>query len=173
MMFSIFILALAGWGAAGEPAAKHTEADFRRAAAKFLEQPLSEEGRTAVLTILEFAEESDKVTVVIGPWFVPWMRLGEDKKPEHLNLLLAAYTAGNVLSQLDSGVNANDTYSATIQVFRVYRYLKSRDSSYAVPEVETLLEIHRKGGLATHFDKAEKEGKENQDKEKAKTGAKS
>ncbi len=76
-----------------------------------------------------------------------------DKDLKHSEIILAAYIAGNTLGQLDSGVKGNDPYSATIQVLRVYRHLKANDPTYRVPEIEDLLELHRKGALPAHFSK--------------------
>ena len=136
-----------------------SEADVRRAIATFCDRPLSTEGRIAPKVILEFAEASDAVLITIGPDYVPWIRT--DKRYDNSEPLLAAYVGGNVLAQLDSGVKGNDAYSGTIQVFRVYRHLRSKDPSFKVPEIEDQLELHRKGELAVHFAKVAKESKEN------------
>src|SRR5262245_25233227 len=134
-----------------------SEAAVRRAISTFCDAPLSTKGRAAPKTILEFGEASDAVLITISPGYVPWTRA--DKKYENSELLLAAYVAGNVLGQLDSGVKGNDAYSGMIQVFRVYRHLKAKDASFKVPEIEDYLEMHRKGELAVHFAKVAKESK--------------
>ena len=66
---------------------------------------------------------------------------------------LAAFTAGNVRSQLDSGVCRDDPYSGLIAVFRVYRHLKKANPELTIPEVETLLELHQQGKLMEHLAK--------------------
>lgn len=142
---------------AAEELPKGWEDGFRRACADFLVKPPTREGRVAAKQILEVAVKSEAVDVTISTDFCPWMAPGKDYK--HAELLLAAYVAGNCLAQLDSGVAANDPYSGAIQVFRVYRHLKSQDASYAVSEIDALLALHKKGELAAHFAKAAKQDK--------------
>jgi hypothetical protein len=142
---------------AAEEAVTLSEAEFRRYATIFLDQPLSEEGQAAAGFLLKFVEDTDKVSVTIAPWFVPWI-FGE-KEYKNTEWLLAAYAIGNALSQLDSGICVSDAYSGEIQVFRVYRHMKAKDASYSVPEIENLLAVHKKGELAAYLAKAEKEGR--------------
>lgn len=141
-----------------------SEADARKAIATFCEQPLSSEGRAAVRTLLNFAEASDRVLITTSPEFTPWIR--EDKTYDHSSLLTGAYIAGNVLSQLDSGVRGNDPYSGIIQVFRVYRHLKSKAAPFEVAEIEDLLEIHRRGELGDRFAEIAKKRKNRKGEEK-------
>lgn len=86
--------------------------------------------------------------MTIGRKALPWF--GE-KDYRHNELLLCAFIAGNVRSQLDSGVNANDSYSGLIQVFRVYRYLKKKVRNYSIPGVEDLLKLHKDGKLMEYL----------------------
>jgi hypothetical protein len=146
---------LGGLGlAAAAPPPKQPEGEVRQASAVFLEQPLSEAGKAAAKTIVDFAVECDNVTVDVDSVSVPWF--GEGKKNKYGSELAVAYIAGNLLSQLDSGVKRNDPYSGLIQVFRVYRQLKAKDASCSIPEVENLLAMHRKGELVSYLAKAEK-----------------
>jgi hypothetical protein len=124
------------------------EETLRRAVSTFLKQPTSSASKHSARTILKFAEESEDVSVLISRKAVPWVG---GKKYEHREILLCAFIAGNVLSQLDSGVNANDPYSGLIKVFRVYRYLKKRKKGYTVPEVERLLAMHKEGKLMRYL----------------------
>lgn len=147
-----------------------SEPEVRRYAALFLDDPLSENGRAAAGFILKFIEVTDKVSVTIAPWFVPW--IGDGKNYKNDQWLLAAYAIGNALSQLDSGVCANDAYSGEIQLFRVYRHMKAKDASYTVPDIENLLAVHKKGELAAYLAKAEKEGEAKMAEQKDKAAEK-
>lgn len=128
-----------------------SERQVRHAIGTFCEQPLDDKGRAAAKVLIEFAEASAAVSITVAQEYTPWLKA--DRVPKHSELLLRAYIAGNTLGQLDSGVKGNDPYSATIQVFRVYRHLKANDPTYSVPEIEDLLELHRKGALPAHFAK--------------------
>jgi hypothetical protein len=149
-------LVLLAGAAAGEPEAEPppTEAQFRRAAATFLASPLSDEGQRAMRTIALFAESSEDVTVVMHMGYLAWMRA--DKLCKYPAELMMAFAAGNVLAQLDAGVDRNDAYSGMIQVFRVYRGLKAATGGYAVPEIESLMAQHRKGNLWLHLAQIER-----------------
>jgi hypothetical protein len=149
------VLATFLWAAAPTP--EVSESDFRRAAAIFLAEPASAEGRAAVQTVIAFSAATDKVEVTISPGLTPWTF--KVKKYKNDELLLGAYIAGNTLGQLDSGVKGNDPYSGIIQVFRVYRYLKAQDRTLSVPDIDALLAIHKKGELAVHLAKIGKEKK--------------
>ena len=121
-------------------AAVPSETAVRRAATTFLDQPTSSVSKHSMKTIMAFASESDKVTVTISRKAVPWY--GNERLP-HAEVLLCAFIAGNVISQLDSGVNADDSYSGLMKVFRVYRSIKRRKRTYRVPEIERLLALHK------------------------------
>jgi hypothetical protein len=124
-----------------------SETSVRSAIEKFLKAPTSPSTKLSMRTILKFAEESKDVSVLITRRATPW--IGE-KEYRHGEVLLCALVAGNVRSQLDSGVNASDSYSGLIQVFRVYRHIRKRDRSYVVPELDELLDKHRAGELMAH-----------------------
>ena len=127
-----------------------SEESVRSAIESFLQNPTAPSEQ--VNTIVMFSVESDAVKVVIDTDVCcTWLRA--DKKYEHAGLLLVAFTAGNVRSQLDSGVCRDDPYSGLIAVFRVYRHLKQANPALTIPEVEKLLELHRQGKLTEHLAK--------------------
>ena len=115
----------------------------------FSDDPLSDAGKVAWRTIALFSIESDSVTVVVSSGVVPWM--GREREYPHSTILLAAFVAGNIRSQLYSGVNRDDPYSGLIQVFWTYRLLKEKDRTFSIPGIEELLELHRKGELMKHL----------------------
>ncbi|MHC5057638.1 MAG: hypothetical protein ACYTKD_23445 [Planctomycetota bacterium] len=125
-----------------------SETSVRSAIERFLKAPTVASSKTSMRTILKFAEESDDVSVFISRKATPWV--GE-KKYRHSEVLLCALIAGNVRSQLDSGVSANDSYSGMLQVFRVYRYIRKRDRSYVVRELDDLIAMHKAGRLMAHL----------------------
>jgi hypothetical protein len=126
-----------------------SEKEVRIAIESFLQNPTvpSEEAKT----IVTFAAESDAVNVVMGPVSCPW--IGNKEHEDAQPLLLAAFAAGNVRSQLDSGVRKDDAYSGLIAVFRVYRHMKNANPKLTIPEVEKLLKLHRQGRLTEHLAK--------------------
>jgi len=119
----------------------------RHALAVFAESPLSKAGEAALATIVDFAEKTDKVEITVSEDVVPW--LGGPNEVPHSELLLGAWIAGNVRSQLDSGVTRNDAYSGMLEVFAVYAALKAKEPKFSVPSIDGFLEQHRSGQLIT------------------------
>jgi hypothetical protein len=131
-------LALIGaWAPASDEAVRH-------ALAVLAESPLDKKGDAALATIVDFAEKSDKVEITIAEGGLPWVG-----KVPHSELLLGAFIAGNLRSQLDSGVTRSDAYSGMLEVFAVYSALKAKEPKFSVPSIDGFLEQHRRGDLIT------------------------
>jgi len=133
-------LAAADDTASGEIAEK----DVRAAIREFLETPWTGRPSQSRRTIHTFAGQSKEVLVITCDTTFSWF--GDLGQP-YRGVLFDAYVAGNVRSQLDSGIKGDDPYSGLIQVFRVYRHLRAESPDYRVPELEKLLALHRKGKL--------------------------
>jgi hypothetical protein len=158
----IFLLLCSTIGSADD--APPSPERVRAACDLFCSEPLGEHARLCAAVIWKFSEESDLVKVTVGPHYLPWMK--RDDIPKHTDLLVVAFIAGNVASQLDSGVKASDPYSGIIQVFRVYRALNAKDSSYEIAEIEHLLALHREGKLSEHFESLAKKVKKSREAQK-------
>ena len=121
----------------------------RKAIALFREEPASEAGRGAASIILRFAEESPDVEVVIAPPFLPWF--ADKPAMKHGDTLMAAYLAGTILSQLDSGAAKFDPVAGAEQVIETYEKLKKAKPDLRIPSVETLIELKAQGKLKEHL----------------------
>jgi hypothetical protein len=109
-------------------------------------------------SIVDFADQSSAVDIVLDQQLMTWIK-GDAKAEPYAGegALLAAYIAGNVRSQLDSGVTRSDDYSGLVQVLRTYRALKAADAaSYANPELDKLLAQQARGELLTRCAAVEK-----------------
>ncbi len=71
---------------------------------------------------MTFTAQTPKAAVVIGDEELKWF----GKDDERRGLLMAAFSSGNVQSQLNSGVVRNDRYSGLLSLFKVYRALRRR-----------------------------------------------
>ena len=131
--------------------AKVTKAVAVKAIAEFREHPLSEEGRFAAGKVITFAEQSPDVTVHIANPLVPWLHDGIDER--YRSLMLGAYIAGNVQSQLDHGAKKDDPYSGMLVVFEVYRQIKKADKGCHIPEIEKFMELDVKEELKVHLER--------------------
>ena len=108
--------------------------------------PIGERGVAARSVILEFAEKSDTVLIEVSERAMPWV--ADQRVPEQALLVLTgAYVAGNVKSQLERKVNANDSLAGWKEVFRAYDVLRKHSGGLRVPGVEKLLEEDKAGKL--------------------------
>ncbi len=108
--------------------------------------PMSERGVAARSVILEYAEKSDIVLIEVSERAMPWVK--DQRVPEQARLVLTgAYVAGNVKSQLERKVNANDSLAGWKEVFRAYDVLRKHTGGLRVPGVEVLLEEDKNGKL--------------------------
>jgi hypothetical protein len=121
--------------------------------------PISERGVAARSVILEFAEKSDTVLIEVSERAMPWAV--DERIPEQARLVLTgAYVAGNVKSQLERKVNANDSMAGWQEVFRAYEVLRKHAGGLRVPGVEELLEESKSGKLKERASELEGEGHE-------------
>jgi hypothetical protein len=129
----------AGVIASTNEVAKITKEEAVKAIVEFRKNPLTEEGRFAAGRIISFAEQSDDVSIHIAQPLVPWLHDGTDEK--YRSLLLGAYIAGNVKSQLDHGIQRDDPHAGMLVVFEVYHQMKEADKKCRIPEIEEFMKL--------------------------------
>ena len=104
-------------------------------------------------TILRYSLESDSVVVDMGNDSVPWcdVKKGISGLPHsgERGLLLAAYLAGSVKAQLQSGKQDPNPYPGWVAMLRVYRAVKMREG-VTIPEVDSLLGRQMDGTLESY-----------------------
>lgn len=115
----------------------------------FSSDPLSERSDAFVSAFFEYAEASEDVQINVSVHLYNWLTREPEVKYE--SKLFAAGIAGNLRSQLESGVTGNDDYSGLLLLFRVYNHLKSVDADFEVAEIEEQLEAHRRGELRNYI----------------------
>jgi len=113
----------------------------------------SPEARDAAKTVVVYAQESEDVMVDIGQDQLPWIgeRWGLDKAREQNNqsLLLAAFVAGNIRSQIKNDKAEDDTYSGWVFAIDAYKRLRTK-APFRSPAMETLLKMEDDGTLLQH-----------------------
>ncbi len=123
-----------------------SEAQFQRASQALLEEPLNQVAKEHIKTIMTFTAQTPKAAVVIGDEEMKWF----GKDDERQGLLMAAFLAGNVQSQLNSGVVRNDRYSGLLSLFKVYRALRAKDKDFKIAAVDEALKLHSEDKLLRH-----------------------
>jgi hypothetical protein len=126
---------------------------FRQSSALFLDDPLNKSAPDWARLILLYSQQTSSAAVVFGREELSWSGLDRDH-PRSL-LLLAAYSAGNIQSQLNSGVKRNDRYSGLLTLFRVYRALREQNEQFRISSVDDLLALHEEGKLVPRLQNLE------------------
>jgi len=107
----------------------------------------------AAKTIVVYAQQSDDVMVDIGQDQLPWIgeRWGLDREREQMNqsLLLAAFVAGNIRSQIKNERAEDDTYSGWVFAIDAYKRLRAK-APFRSPAIETLQRMEDEGTLLQH-----------------------
>ncbi len=111
------------------------------------------EAAEAAKTVIVYAQESDDVMVDIGPEQLPWVgeHWGLDKTQEQSNqsMLLAAFVAGNIRSQLKAEKAEDDTYSGWIFAIDAYKRLRAKEP-FRSAAIENLRKMEEAGTLQQH-----------------------
>lgn len=147
----IGVLLLAGKGDA--LAAKTVSRDTALSAIDtFQKDPSSKEGIAAMKTFMAFAKSSDAVKIYLSKDLVPWLKGQDAEDADTRSLLLAAYVAGNIKSQLNKGISADDPYAGWIQVIQTYDQLHMINPTVKLPEIDKLKEKEKNGSLHAYAD---------------------
>ena len=113
----------------------------------------SPEAVEAAKLIVVYAQVSDDVMVDIGPDQLPWIgeAWGLDRQRENAcqSMLMAAFVAGNVKSQIKNDKAEDDTYSGWIFVIDTYRRLRSGEA-FRSPSIDSLSKMQAGGKLLQH-----------------------
>lgn len=121
--------------------------------------PVSERGAAARVVIMEFADKSETVLVNISERAMPWE--ADTRTPEAARrILTGAYVAGNVRSQLERKVNANDSMAGWTSVFRAYEALRKHSRGMRIASIEALLEEEKNGQLKARAMEVDGQGRE-------------
>ena len=107
----------------------------------------------AAKLIVVYAQVSDDVMVDIGPDQLPWVNedwgLEKDRAASLQSMLMAAFVAGNVKSQIKNDRAEDDTYSGWIFVIETYRRLRAKEP-FRSPSIEALARMQAEGKLLQH-----------------------
>ena len=114
----------------------------------------------AAKTIVLYAQDSDDVVVDIGPGQLPWISekwgLAKDQEMECQSMLLAAFVAGNIKSQIKNSRAADDTYSGWVFAIDAYNRLRAK-GSFRSPSLEDLAKREADGTLLEYARQVQKQ----------------
>jgi hypothetical protein len=146
-----------------DPAPGDDEAKIRAQIEQFLADPAAEASSDAASAIAVYVNESKVVDVQISTKVCVWVLSNAEQGTKEL--LLAAFMAGNVRSQLDTGTKQDDSYSGIVQALRVYRALKAQNPGLKEAGMDKFAAMQAKGELNQYILdlRAEADGKPKKD----------
>jgi len=112
----------------------------------FRDDPLSKDGRAAAAVIIAFVDKNHDVLVGLDRKVFPVFEVPDVSQDER-SLLLAAFAAGNVDSQLLRGVKKDDPYAGDLQLIQTYRQLQKKNPKLKIPGIEKMAEMEQRGDL--------------------------
>ena len=116
----------------------------------FRDDPLSEDGRGAAAIIISFADKNHDVLLGLSKKVFPVFDVPGVSQKE-TGLLLAAFAAGNVDSQLLRGVKKDDAYAGDLQLIQTYRQLQKKNPKLKIPAIEKMAEMEQRGELKRYL----------------------
>lgn len=111
------------------------------------------EAKEAARTVMTYAQDSDDVMVNIGQNEVPWVGekwgLESEQELSFQSVLLAAFVAGNVRSQIKNDRAEDDTYSGWIFAIKTYARLRAK-APFRSASLDQLTQMQAEGTLLRH-----------------------
>jgi hypothetical protein len=124
-------------------APQFSAAQFQAAHNAFMSNPIAN-AKPHCGTMIGFATESDDVSVMVSEKTgVVWMKDKVAAKNDLRPLLLCAYIAGNVKSQLAKGKKENDAAAGIKASIQVYGILKKSDPEFKLESMEKLIKADK------------------------------
>lgn len=116
----------------------------------FRSDPLSEDGHAAAAVIIKFVDKNHDVLVALNKKAFPVFGAPGVSQDER-SLLLAAFAAGNVDSQLLRGVKNDDPYAGDLQLIQTYRQLQKKNPKLKIPAIEKMAAMEQRGELKRYL----------------------
>ena len=145
----ITVLSVTSWSIAADKLPVLTKTEALRAITLFREDPLSEIGRGAGGLIMNYAEKSPDVRVVVSQKCIPFLS-NKGIPINEKSTLIAAFVVGNVDSQLLRNQKKDDSYAGVLQVIDSYRQIQREKPKFRLEEIEKFIELEKRGQLKAY-----------------------
>jgi|SRR5208283_1519272 len=125
----------------------------------------STEAVSAAMIVTRFGKESDAVLINVGTETLPWVQTDVPEAEARVRaLLMAAYFAGDIKSQLERRRPVDDPYSGWMAAIKAYRQILHKQPDMVIPEIEDLIGKEKAGQLKADAERLRKE-QENEQRE--------
>ena len=102
----------------------------------------------AAATVTRFGKESEAVLITLGPETLPWVQADVPGPEATIRaMLMAAYFAGDIKSQLEKRRAEDDPYRGWLAVIKAYGQIRQKQPEVVIPEVEELVKKEQAGTL--------------------------
>ena len=112
--------------------------------------PLSEEALGFAAIIVRFVDKNHDVLVKLSPKVFPVFG-AKGVSQRETTILLAAFSAGNIDSQILHGIRKDDPYSGDLQLIQTYRQLQKHNRKLKIEGIEKLAELESRGQLKAYI----------------------
>ena len=117
----------------------------------------------AAAVVARFGKESDAVLIAVGAETLPWVQTDVPEAEARVRaLLMAAYFAGDIKSQLEKRRPADDPYRGWLAAIKAYRQILKKQPDMVIQEMEDLMTKEQAGTLKAAAEKLLKEQDEDQ-----------
>jgi hypothetical protein len=117
----------------------------------------------AAAVVARFGKESDAVLITVGAETLPWVQTDVPEAEARVRaLLMAAYFAGDIKSQLEKRRPADDPYRGWLAAIKAYRQILKKQPDMVIQEMEDLMTKEQAGTLKAAAEKLLKEQDEDQ-----------
>jgi hypothetical protein len=124
----------------------------------------------AAATVARFGQESDDVLITVGAETLPWVQSDAPAAESKVRaLLMAAYFAGDIKSQLEKHRPVDDPYSGWLAVIKAYHQILRKQPDMVIPEVEELVKKEKAGTLKHEADELRRQQDQEQKQERRPT----
>jgi hypothetical protein len=118
----------------------------------------STEAVGAATIVTRFGKESDAVLINVGTETLPWVQTDVPEAEARVRaLLMAAYFAGDIKSQLEKRRPVDDPYSGWMAAIKAYRQILHKQPDMVIPELEDLINKEKAGQLRSDAERLRKE----------------
>lgn len=112
--------------------------------------PYSEDARGCAGILVRFTDQSPEVLIGIGHKALPFLS-NKNLTVQENAILIGAFLAGNVDSQLLRRKKKDDPYAGDLQVIETYTQMRNKKPRLSVPEIENLIALEKAGKLRAYL----------------------
>lgn len=100
------------------------------------QEPLGNDFKNALSIIVDFAEQSNDVVVMLDERILPWVGRENFTENEKAMQLLGVFVAGNIKNQIITGIPKDYSYEGLVLTIKTYTVWRKKDLIENIPELE-------------------------------------